>query len=129
LNIPLNNPIFGLIYRVLDIIGGSLVLFVAIAIGLMLKPIDTKALFPLILAVAAVKLVIEPALAFAFVNIITVPSIESEVLLIESAMPSGTVAVVIAYRYGCDGSIASVLVIATYGLSLFTIPIFAMLTM
>ena len=129
LSIPLNNPIFALIYRVLDIIGGSLVLFVAITIGLMLKPIDSKTLLPLILAVAAVKLVIEPALAFAFVNIITVPSIESEVLLIESAMPSGTVAAVIAYRYGCDGSIASALVIATYVLSLFTIPIITMLMM
>jgi len=30
-------------------------------------------------------------------------------------MPSGTMAAVLADRYGCDGGIASALVIATYG--------------
>jgi len=38
-------------------------------------------------------------------------------------MPSGTMAAVLADRYGCDGGIASALVIATYGLSLLTIPL------
>lgn len=52
----------------------------------------------------------------------------TEILLIEAAMPSGTVAAVLADRYGCDGSIASALVIATYGLSLLTIPLIMLLT-
>jgi predicted permease len=38
-------------------------------------------------------------------------------------MPSGTVAAVLADRYGCDGTIASALVIATCLLSIVTIPI------
>jgi predicted permease len=42
-------------------------------------------------------------------------------------MPSGTVAAVLADRYGCDGAIASALVVATYGLSLLTLPLIMLL--
>ncbi len=42
-------------------------------------------------------------------------------------MPSGTVAAVLADRYGCDGATASALVVATYGLSLLTIPLIMLL--
>jgi predicted permease len=38
-------------------------------------------------------------------------------------MPSGAIAAVVAGRYGCDGALASALVIATYIVSLATIPI------
>jgi hypothetical protein len=37
----------------------------------------------------------------------------TEILLMETAMPLETVAAVLADRYGCDGSIASALIIAT----------------
>jgi len=40
-----------------------------------------------------------------------------------------TVVAVLADQYGCDGSIASALVIATYGLSLMTIPLIMLLTL
>jgi len=43
-------------------------------------------------------------------------------------MPSGTVAAVLADRYGCDGAIASALVIASFGLSLVTIPLIFLIT-
>ncbi len=38
-------------------------------------------------------------------------------------MPSGALAAVLAARYGCDGAIASTLVIATYVLSLVALPL------
>jgi predicted permease len=38
-------------------------------------------------------------------------------------MPSGAIAAVVAGRYGCDGALASALVIATYLVSLVTIPL------
>jgi len=38
-------------------------------------------------------------------------------------MPSGAVATVVAYRYGCDGSFGSVLVIVTYILAMISVPL------
>jgi len=122
------NPIFALLFRMLDVIGGSLVIFVALAIALMLKSIPLKKLSHLIIAVALIKLLAKPLIAFAMAETETLPMTVTEILLIEAAMPSGTVAAVLADRYGCDGSIASALVIATYGLSLVTIPIIMLLT-
>lgn len=122
------NPVFALLFRMLDVIGGSLVIFVALAIALMLKSIPLKKLSHLIIAVALIKLLAKPLIAFAMAETETLPMTVTEILLIEAAMPSGTVAAVLADRYGCDGSIASALVIATYGLSLVTIPIIMLLT-
>ncbi|HII05800.1 MAG TPA: hypothetical protein HA349_00350 [Methanotrichaceae archaeon] len=126
------NPVFktalDLLFRMLDVIGGSLVIFVALAIALMLKPIPLKKLSHLIIVVALIKLLAKPLIAFAMAETETLPMTVTEILLIEAAMPSGTVAAVLADRYGCDGSIASALVIATYGLSLVTIPLIMLLT-
>ncbi len=125
---PALNTVLDLIFRMLDVIGGSLVIFVAIAIALMLKPIPARELGRLIVAVALIKLIAKPLIAFAMAETELLPMTVTEILLIEAAMPSGTVAAVLADRYGCDGSIASALVIATYGLSLVTIPIILLLT-
>ncbi len=117
-----------LLFRMLDVIGVSLVIFVAIAIALMLKPIPARKLAGLIVAVALIKLIAKPLIAFAIAEIELLPMTVTEILLIETAMPSGTVAAVLADRYGCEGSIASALVIATYVLSLLTIPLIMLLT-
>lgn len=117
-----------LLFRMLDAIGSALVIFVAMAIALMLRPIPLRKLGGLIVAVALIKLLAKPLLAFGMAEAMDLPMTVTEILLIETAMPSGTVAAVVADRYGCDGSIASALVIATYGLSLLTIPLIMLLT-
>ncbi|MGC9514675.1 AEC family transporter [Methanocrinis sp.] len=125
---PVLKTALDLIFRMLDVIGGSLVIFVALAIALMLKPIPARKLAGLIVAVALIKLIAKPLIAFSMAEAELLPMTVTEILLIEAAMPSGTVAAVLADRYGCDGSIASALVIATYGLSLLTIPLIMLLT-
>ncbi len=117
-----------LLFRMLDAIGSALVIFVAMAIALMLRPIPLRKLGGLIVAVALIKLLAKHLLAFGMAEAMDLPMTVTEILLIETAMPSGTVAAVVADRYGCDGSIASALVIATYGLSLLTIPLIMLLT-
>jgi predicted permease len=123
LQLPLNNPVFDLPFRVLEVLSGSLTIFVALTIALMLKPIPLGKLGRLIVAAALIKLIAKPLIAFSMAKTEELPMMLTDILLIEAAMPSGTVAAVLADRYGCDGSIASALVIATYGLSLITIPI------
>lgn len=128
LGLPLTNPILSIPLRVLDVIGGSLAIFVAFAIALMLRPIPVRTLGLLIVAAGLIKLIAKPLIAFSMARFEDLPLTLTEILLIETAMPSGTVAAVLADRYGCDGSIASALVIATYGLSLATIPLIMLIT-
>lgn len=125
--LPLNNTFFDLLFRILDVIGSTLAIFVALAIALMLKPISFRKLSHLIVAVALIKLIAKPLIAFAMAESAILPMTITEILLIVAAMPSGTVATVLADRYGCDGAIASTLVITTYGLSLVTIPLVMLL--
>ena len=118
-----------LLYRVLETIGGTLIVLVAITIALLLKPIEVRTIIPLLGIVAGLKLLVEPALAGWGAIYFGIPDLEREVLVLETAMPAGTVSAVIAARYGCDGPIASTLVIATYLLSLVTLPLMFFVTL
>jgi predicted permease len=123
LQLPLKSPVFDIPFRILEVLSGTLTIFVALTIALMLEKIPLSKLGYLIVAAALIKLIAKPLIAFAMAETEALPLTLTEILLVETAMPSGTIAAVLADRYGCDGSIASALVIATYGLSLITIPI------
>ena len=105
------------------IISLSLNLLIWIAIGLMLRPTKFSYFLPLFLIVAGIKLVFSPFIA-TFLAISTGESLViQQILLLESAVPSGAIAAVFASRYGCDSSLAGWMVVGTYILSLATIPL------
>lgn len=108
---------------VLEIISDSLKLLVAFTIGLMLRPIAIRQMAKLIVLVGVLKLVLEPVVAGTIAMALGLPEIERSLLIIEAAMPSGALAAVIAARYGCDGAVASTLLIGTFVLSLVAIPV------
>lgn len=101
----------------------GLEILVAISIGLMLKPIAIRHILPLFGIIAIVKLILQPLLVKGGAIVAGLPALPVEILVIEATMPSGAIAAVIADRYGCDGPLASTIVIATYLISLGTIPI------
>jgi hypothetical protein len=105
-----------------EVIKHSVDLLVWIAIGLMLKPVKLKKFIPLLALVVLIKMLVQPALALLLPHAAGLPLLTQEIILIESAMPSGAIAAVLADRYGCDGPLAAALVIATYLISLVTIP-------
>lgn len=111
------------LFNLLSVIGGSMDVLVAFSIGLMLRPIDLRSLLPLIGLVVALKLILEPIIALTIGFLFRLPEIDRQLLLIEAAMPSGAIAAIIAARYGCDGVVASSLVIATYLVSLLLLPL------
>lgn len=108
---------------VLVIIGNSLIIFVAISIALMLRVFPLRSLLVLIVAVVSIELILQPLIAFFFGQAVNLNQTDTEILLLETLVPSGTVAAVLADRYGCDGSLASNLVVATYLFSMITIPV------
>ena len=117
------NAVFKLIIRILDMIGNSLMLLVALSIGLMLRPISIKVLIPVLIVMTVIKLVIEPLLSLLGAGLLGLDELQKNVLFIEAAMPSGAVASVFADRYGCDGHFASVLVLSTYIISMISLPV------
>lgn len=105
----------------------GLEILVAISIGLMLKPIKIRHILPLLGIIVLLKLLLQPLLVRGGATVAGLPALPVEILVIEAAMPSGAIAAVIADRYGCDGPLASTIVIATYLVSLVTIPIVTLL--
>ncbi len=101
----------------------GLEILVAISIGLMLRPIKIRNILPLLAIIVLFKLFLQPFLVKGGAVVAGLSALPAEILVIEAAMPSGAVAAVIADRYGCDGPLASTIVIATYLVSLVTIPV------
>ena len=101
----------------------GLEILVAISLGLMLRPIDLRPILPLFLLIVGIKLFLNPVMIYFGATGLGLSGLATEILVIEAAMPSGAIAAVVAGRYGCDGALASALVIATYIVSLLTIPI------
>lgn len=108
---------------VLVLIGNSLIIFVTISIAVMVRPFSLRSLLVLIAAVVSIELIMQPLIAFFLSQTINLSPVDTEILLLETIVSSGTVAAVLTDRYGCDGSLASNLVIATYFFSIITIPV------
>jgi hypothetical protein len=73
--------------------------------------------------VICIKLLFEPTIATYFAVSAGVSLINQQILLLESSVPSGAIAAVLASRYGCDSSLAGWMVVGTYLVSLITIPL------
>jgi predicted permease len=110
------------------IINLSLNLLIWMAIGLMIRPIGWKYFLPLFGVVIAIKLLLSPLVATLFAISAGVPLVTQQVLLLESAVPAGAIAAVLASRYGLDRSLAGWMVVATYLVSLVTIPLVFLLS-
>ena len=126
--IPQDHKAVRLLNDFLRLASDSLSLLVAFTIGLMLKPVAYREIVPLIALVAGLKLIVEPLVAGGLALVLALPTITRELLILEAAMPSGTLAAVLAARYGCDGAVASAVLIATYILSLLLLPMIVYFT-
>ena len=123
--IPQEHRAVRLLNDFLSLASDSLSFLVAFTIGLMLKPVAYRQIAPLIALVAGLKLIVEPLIAGGLAVVLALPPITRELLILEAAMPSGTLAAVLAARYGCDGAVASAVLMATYILSLVLLPMIA----
>jgi hypothetical protein len=126
--LPQENIVVKTIYSLLGIIGDSIEIFTAFAVGLMLQKIPFRRMLPPIAALFVINLIAEPLLALGGAHLFGLSRLEDQVLVLEAAMPAGAIAAVVAARYGCNGGLASALVIAMYVLSLGTIPLIYLLT-
>ncbi|MDA4844265.1 AEC family transporter [Hoeflea poritis] len=123
IGLPQNNMLVHIVEDALRVAGRSLIVLVAFSIGLSLRPIALRELAALIIVAGLLKLIAEPLFAWSLSLSFALPHLEAELLVLQAAMPSGAISAVLAKRYGCDGAVASALVLATAVLSLVSLPL------
>lgn len=123
----MKNPVWETVTSVFSLISVALTVFVALGIALMLRWIPLKTIGLLAVITVVLTLIIQPLIALFCADLIRLPTVETDILLLETAMPSGMIAAVLSDRYGCDGELASVLVVVTYFAAIVTLPLMMLL--
>ena len=99
-----------------------------ILIGAMLVGVEWKKLVePVILYLAAVRLVLLPLAALFLLRLLHVDPLVTGVSLVLTGMPAGTTTALLAEKYGADADFGSRCVIATTVMCLFTAPLLMLL--
>nr|WP_320131300.1 AEC family transporter [uncultured Holophaga sp.] len=98
-----------------------------IVIGAILSEVDIRKVFDRgSLYYASIRLILIPAALYAVLRILRIESLAMGVLVILAAMPAGTSTAMLAQKYDKDPAFASKLVFTSTLISLFTLPVCAL---
>ena len=129
LHLPTDTTFAELPFQVLDILGSANTFLVVMTVGVLLNFQGLRSIVMLVAMVCTIKLIIKPVIVWLPSLALDLTAVEAQVLVLEAAMPSAFLTVVLANSYGCDGKLASKLVFATVVASAVTIiSIFGLLT-
>lgn len=123
LNLPTQIPVIGEVFDAISLIGKANTFFVALTVGVLLQFNGLRSILSLVAVAVLLKLVVSPLLVWIESYSLGLTNLQLEVVMIESAMPSAMLSVVLAKRYGCDAQLASKLVFITTIFSVITIPL------
>ena len=96
---------------------------VALLIGVLLKFESLYDSVKIIIAVIVLKLILSPLLVSFPASFMMLETWQMQVLVIDAAMPSAMLSVVLANRYGCDAKLAAKLVFVTLFASIVTLTV------
>ena len=102
-------------------------MLVAITVGLMLRPVKINEIILYLAITLPLALIFMPLSIYAIATLVHVPLMTREVLVIMAAVPSGAIAGVMAERYGCDGPLASMIVVVAFLFGLITLPLLSVI--
>ncbi|KYF72409.1 AEC family transporter [Sorangium cellulosum] len=108
--------------RAIDALGSATPTLVFLALGLSLDLRSLRGRVRPLAAVASVKLLLAPAVALVAGVALGLERPVSEVAVLQSAMPTSMVSVIVAARYGCDGQFAAATAVVTTLGALATLP-------
>jgi len=112
-DLPDDGPVIETVLRALDLVASANSFLVALIVGLSLRFQGLRTMLWATLGVALITLILKPIFVWLPSLVISLTPMQLEVLIIEAAMPSALLAVVLARRYGCDAELASKLVLVT----------------
>jgi predicted permease len=126
LSLPHTGFLLTILFGALQFSGLSLTFLAALLTGLTMNKIERKDFGLPLFSCALLLLVAQPVIAYE-IDAITgeTESTTSVLLLLLGAMPASPLVIAYAVRYGGDVDLASKLVVCTYALSMFTLPILA----
>ncbi|WP_437330665.1 AEC family transporter [Sorangium sp. So ce381] len=119
--VPIPLPVW--LEHALGALGSATPTLVFLALGLSLDLASLRGRVRPLAAVAAVKLLLSPAVALGAAVALGLKRPTSEVAVLQSAMPTSMVSVIVAARYGCDGQFAAATAVVTTLGALATLPI------
>lgn len=119
----INFDIGFLAFKTLEYLSNAAIPLIMIALGLSLEFRGIKENINAVFSVSVIKLLIAPLIASIIVLISGMGSLERQVTIIEAAMPSAMLSLVLAITYDLDVKIAAACIFATTILSLGTIPL------
>jgi len=116
----MTSPLFTAFF---DYFNNAFEMLAAITVGLMLRPVNLREISRYLAITLPLSLLFMPLAIFGIATLTGVSALTREILVIEAAVPSGAIAAVIAERYGCDGPLASTIVVVSFLCSLVTLPV------
>ncbi|WP_409200087.1 AEC family transporter [Methanobrevibacter sp. DSM 116169] len=119
----LNIPIGEIPSTIITYLAGGAIPLIMISLGLSLKFDGLKWNKNMIAFTSIFKLLIFPLIAFCIINIFNFSGLEYKIALIEAAMPSGMLTMVLAITYGLDIRLTSDCVLSNTIFSLISLPI------
>jgi len=123
LKLPLETLWAKEIFEILSYIAKANTFFVVLTVGVLLEFTNVRSIILLAFIVIVLKLLLAPGIVFVLSASITLDAWQLKVALLESAMPSAMLSVVLAAKYGCDAKLASQLVFMTTIFSMFSLTI------
>jgi predicted permease len=113
-------PLGGLGGDLVNAIGGVASPVSLIATGMSLKRYGIARNVPAGLALAAMKLVLMPAMVLAFTRLIAMPTLWANVAVLAAALPTGVNSYIVAARFRTGEALASNAIAISTGLAVFT---------
>lgn len=118
-----SDPILKSVLDGIHLVGAANTFLVTLAVGLLLRFDEMGRVAGMAVRVGAIKLFVMPLLLWLPTLALTLPDWQVEVLVLEGAMPSAMLPVVLCSSYGCDAKLASGLVFVTTMASVVTLPL------
>lgn len=109
------------LFNSFDILASANTFLVALTVGVVLKFSQFRAVMVMAASACLIKLVLKPVMVWAPTLFLSLQGWQGQVLVLEAAMPSALLTVVLANTYGCDAKRASKLVFATTVVSMVTL--------
>ena len=113
LRIPTDSLVIRTILDGFQVVGSANTFMVALTVGVLLHFVGLRAVASMVAVVGLIKLILKPIMVWLPTLGMSIPAWQAQVLILEGAMPSAMLTVVLAQTYGCDAKLASKLVFAT----------------
>jgi len=113
LRLPTNGPYLDPLFGAVQVLGSANSFVVAMTVGVLLQFHGIGSLMGVALLVLTIKLILKPLIVWVPAVGLGVGDTQLQILVLEAAMPSALLTVVLASSYGCDAKLASKLAFAT----------------